>query len=81
MKQNLTIETILPAYTTAESVLCSTPLLKASCFAFKIGFSYKRRVMFENKTAKEPIRLEKIDHFAAQDNEPYPWHRSLYVCN
>ena len=37
--------------------------------------------MFENKTAKEPIRLEKIDHFAAQDNEPYPWHRSLYVCN
>ena len=35
--------------------------------------------MFENKTAKEPIRLEKIDHFAAQDNEPYPWHRSLYV--
>ena len=23
--------------------------------------------MFENKTAKEPIRIEKIDHFAAQD--------------
>ena len=74
MKQNLTIETILPAYTTAESVLCSTPLLKASVLLLKL-------VMFENKTAKEPIRLEKIDHFAAQDNEPYPWHRSLYVCN
>ena len=27
--------------------------------------------MFENKTAKEPIRREKIDHFVAQDNEPY----------
>ena len=37
--------------------------------------------MFENKTAKEPIRREKNDHFVAHDNEPYPWHRSLYVFN
>ena len=37
--------------------------------------------MFENKTAKEPIRREKNDLIVAQDNEPYPWHRSLYVCN
>ena len=37
--------------------------------------------MFENKTAKEPIRGEKNDHFVARDNEPYLWHRSLYVFN
>ena len=42
MKQNLTIETILPAYTTAESVLCSTPLLKASVLLLKCFFIEKK---------------------------------------
>ena len=37
--------------------------------------------MFKNKTAKEPIRREKNDHFVAHNNEPYPWLRSLYVFN
>ena len=37
--------------------------------------------MFENKTAKEPIRWEKNEHFMAHDNEPYPRYRSLYVFN
>ena len=37
--------------------------------------------MFENKKAKEPKGLVKNDYFMAHDNEPYPWHRSLYVFN
>ena len=41
MKQNKTIQSILPAYTTAENVLCSTPLLKASGLLLKLVFHRK----------------------------------------
>ena len=37
--------------------------------------------MFDNKTAKEPIRWARNNNFVAYDNEPYPWLRSIYVFN
>ena len=56
------------------------PFLKR-LFCFYNWFSIEKKGLFENKMAKEPIRWEKNYRYVAHDNEPYPWHRSLYVFN